>query len=566
MSYGVNDTRFAASYLSIMQACATESAPADPVAIAGRRTVEGRSLRWDADRAAAAYTSGDWVHETLAQSLAQAAEEAPARVLLIDGDKSVDAAGLHREATAMAALLAARMPRGSVVSFMLPNWHEAATVYLASTLAGMVANPILPSLRDRELAYILSDAASRMVVIPGVWRGHDYPAMLDRVTHAMAKPPEVVVVRGAETGRTAFEELLLTSAGSALALPAPDPDAARMILYTSGTTGRPKGVLHTHNSLHALARQIGRYWRVASGDVFLVPSPISHIGGSLYAFETPLLLGTTAVLMDRWDAAEAVLLADRHSCTHMAGATPFLDQLLTAAQAAGTRLPELKVFICGGASVPPALVRRAADWFDQTAVTRVYGSTEVPVTTVGAPRREEIDLAAETDGRPGIAEVRLGPDGEILARGPQMLAGYLHPEDEAGAFDAEGFYRTGDLGRLRPDGALVITGRSKDLIIRKGENIAPKEIEDALVGHPAVREAAVVGLPDAVTGERAWAVLVTDGTVLGVPEVAAFLRDAGLATFKLPEAVAIWPTLPRNDAGKVLKDEVRARIAASEEA
>jgi acyl-CoA synthetase (AMP-forming)/AMP-acid ligase II len=547
-----------------MQARVAESRPADDAPIAGRRIIDGRSIRWNADRAAAAYAAGDWVHETLADALARAAEQTPDRLLLIDGEVRLDAAAMQRQATALADRLAARMPRGSVVSFMLPNWHEAAVLYLASTLAGMVANPILPSLRDRELGYILADAGSRMIVVPGVWRGHDYPAMLDRVTAALTDPPEAVVVRGDVAGRTRFETLTAPSAESAPPLPALDQDAVRMILYTSGTTGRPKGVLHTHNSLHALTRQIGQHWQVAPGDVFLVPSPISHIGGSLYAFETPLLLGATAVLMDRWDAGDAVRLAERHGCTHMAGATPFLDQMLAAAQTAQTHLPKLKVFICGGASVPPVLIRRASDWFEQTAVTRVYGSTEVPVTTVGAPRRAEIDLAAETDGRPGIAEVRLGAGGEVLARGPQMLAGYLHVDDEAAAFDEDGFYRTGDLGVLTPEGALVITGRAKDLIIRKGENIAPKEVEDALVEHPAIREAAVVGLPDAVTGERAWAVLVTDGTLLDIDAVAAFLRLAGLASFKLPEAVAIWPALPKNDAGKVLKDQVRARLADGE--
>ena len=548
----------------MMLSRAADTPAADPGLTPGRRVVEGRSIRWHAERASRAYAEGHWVRDTLADALVEAAERTPDRILLVDGATSLNAAAIYRRATRLARHLADRMPRGSVVSFMLPNWHEAALLYLASTLAGMVANPILPSLRDRELGYILSDADSRMIVIPGEWRGHDYAAMLGRTIGGLADPPEVVFVRGAESAARGFEDLEADDSHDNIPLPVLDPDAVRMILYTSGTTGRPKGVLHTHNSLHALTRQIGQHWRVAPGDVFLVPSPISHIGGSLYAFETPLLLGATAVLMDRWDAQEALVLAERHACTHMAGATPFLDQMVTAAQAADRHLPDLKVFICGGAAVPSALIRRAADWFDQTAVTRVYGSTEVPVTTVGAPHRDQIDMAADTDGRPGIADIRVEPDGEVLARGPQMLAGYLHAEDENDAFDADGFYRTGDLGRLRPDGALVITGRAKDLIIRKGENIAPKEIEDALVEHAAVHEAAVVGLPDDVTGERAWAVLVTDGTALELADVTAFLREAGVAAFKLPEAVAVWPELPKNDAGKILKEQIRSRLMREE--
>lgn len=225
-----------------------------------------------------------------------------------------------------------------------------------------------------------------------------------------------------------------------------------------------------------------------------MPSPIAHIGGSIYAFECPLLLGTEAVLMDRWDAEAAVALMVEHRCTHVAGATPFLDGILTAAQRAGTRLPDLKVFICGGASVPPSLIRRAAAYFENAAVSRVYGSTEVPVTTVGS--LDDADRAADTDGRPGIADVVL-VDGEIRARGPQMLTGYLHPEDDRESFDQAGYFRTGDLGRWTEDGHLVVTGRRKDIIIRNGENISPKEIEDLLITHPQIAEIAVVGCPTA---------------------------------------------------------------------
>jgi cyclohexanecarboxylate-CoA ligase len=334
-----------------------------------------------------------------------------------------------------------------------------------------------------------------------------------------------------------------------------------MILYTSGTTGRPKGVLHSHNTLHALIRQIRDNWRIEPGDKFLVPSPIAHIGGSIYAFECPLLAGSTAILMETWDAAAAVELMTSERCTHMAGATPFLEQILAAAQAAGTRLPDLKVFICGGAGVLPSLIRRATAYFDGAAVSRVYGSTEVPVTTVGA--LDDADRGADTDGRPGIAGIRL-VDGEIRARGPQMLVGYRHSEDESGAFDEKGFVRTGDLGRWEGD-CLVVTGRAKDIIIRNGENISPKEVEDVLVGHPDIAEVAIVGVPDARTGERACAVIVpTSNTDPAVSDLRDFLEAHGMARFKVPEQVAIWAALPKNDAGKVLKHLIRATLNADE--
>jgi cyclohexanecarboxylate-CoA ligase len=318
--------------------------------------------------------------------------------------------------------------------------------------------------------------------------------------------------------------------------------------------------------------QIRDQWNVEPGDTFLVPSPIAHIGGSIYAFECPLLLGSTAVLMDRWDASAAVTLMNNEGCTHMAGATPFLQQLLSAAERADSRLPDLKVFICGGASASPSLIRRAAEYFDQAVVTRVYGCTEVPVATVGALRRDEADRAADTDGRAGIAEIKLvahaaAPtgDGEICVRGPQMLLGYRHPEDDADSFDASGFFRTGDLGRWVDDQYLVVTGRAKDVIIRNGENISAKEVEDLLADHPGIAEIAVVGLPDDRTGERACAVIVPAGEP--APDVAgllALLQSKGVAKFKAPEQVVIWDALPKNDAGKILKHQIRAVLTKAD--
>ncbi|ORW09991.1 AMP-binding protein [Mycobacterium kyorinense] len=504
-----------------------------------------RPHRWDADDA---YARGLWVRSTLADALADAAQRTPRRVVVVDGEHRLDCRSLYEKASALAEYMVAGMPTGSVVSFMLPNWHEAAIIYLAATLAGMVVNPILPSLRDRELRFILEDADTRMVFVPSVFGRHDYASMLARVTAQLTSPPEVVVVRGDAPlpGKRPAE------------LPALDPDAVRMLLYTSGTTGRPKGVLHSHNSMHALICQIRDFWQVRPGDTFLVPSPIAHIGGSIYAFECPLLLGTTAVLMDRWDADEAVALMRAEHCTHIAGATPFLEQMLVAAPRAGTRLPDLRLFVCGGASVSPSLIRTAAGYFERAAVTRVYGSTEVPVTTVGAPT--DTRHAADTDGRAGIADVKLDND-EICARGPQMLVGYLHREEEIDAFDDAGYFRTGDLGRWVDGDFLVVTGRAKDVIIRNGENIAPKEIEDILIGHPGIAEVAVVGLPDSRTGERACAVIVpTDPPGPDVASLRSFLQEQGLARFKAPEQVAIWSELPRNDAGKVLKHQIKATL------
>ncbi len=539
-----------------------------PGMVDGRRLIAGRSVRWDEDRSREAYSRGLWVRETLAGALARAAEDEPQRVILIDKEHSLVAQSLHAQASTLAQRMVAQYPPGSVISFMLPNWHEAAVIYLAATMAGMVAHPVLPSLREHDLRFMLKDVESRMIFIPEQFRGHQTAAMLSGVVQQLDAPPEVVVVRGNCGPHGGYDALFEDVAPCQL--PATDPDAVRMIMYTSGTTGSPKGVMHSHNSIHALIRQIGAHWLVAPGDKFLVASPISHIGGSIYTFECPLLLGTSVVLMEQWDADAAVghLVAER--CTHFAGATPFLVQTLAAAERAGTRLPDLKLFVCGGASVPPSLIREAAEYFERAAVTRVYGSTEVPVTTIGVTDRGDVTHAAETDGQVGIATVKLvdadgaaAGTGEVLARGPQMLVGYVHPEDEATVFDAEGYYRTGDLGRWIDGDYLVIAGRIKDIIIRNGENIAPKEVEDLLIGHPDIAEIAIVGLPDPRTGERACAVIVPQAQAQ--PDVASlrtFLDARGVARFKIPEQVAIWDALPKNDAGKVLKHRIRAALEA----
>ena len=532
----------------------------------GRRLIEGRWVRWDAKRARSAYAEGWWVRQTLGDALKSAAAQTPDRVLVVDGDDRLDCRALYQQAAALAQAMLAQAPAGSVVSFILPNWHEAAAIYLATHLAGMIANPILPSLRDRELLFLLEDVQSRLIFVPDRFRDHDYGAMMTRIAPRLSSPPTVVTVRGEATAHVPYASLFAQD--TSRELPLVDPDAVRLALYTSGTTGAPKGVLHSQNSIHALVRQIARYWSVEQGDTFLVPSPISHIGGSIYAFECPLLLGTTAVLMDRWDAQAAVEIALRQHCSHMAGATPFLEQLLEAAKRADTRLHDLKVFVCGGASVPPSLIRSAAAHFNQTIVTRVYGSTEVPVTTVGVPDRQDLAHAAETDGRVAIAEVKLvdasgrrATEGEIRARGPQMLVGYLHAEDEATVFDEEGYYRTGDLGRWADDDYLIVSGRAKDIIIRNGENISPKEVEDFLREHPNIAEVAIVGVPDGRTGERACAAIVARAKpVPDVAELRVFLKALGVGSFKIPEQVFAMDSLPKNAAGKTLKQEIRALI------
>ncbi|MBN4055674.1 AMP-binding protein [bacterium AH-315-K03] len=528
-----------------------------------RRIIDGHSIRWNEQEAKQAYAAGHWVKETLADALARSATEQPNRVLIVDGDIQLNAQSLQKKACSLAHTLAARYPAGSVISFMLPNWYEAAIIYLATTIAGMVAHPVLPSLREHDLRFMLKDVNSRMIFIPEKFREHNYTDMLSEIIQNLDHPPEVVVVRGNKDQHIHFDSLFFNSTNQTL--PTLNPDAVRMIMYTSGTTGRPKGVMHSHNSIHALIKQLGQHWLIEPGDKFLVASPISHIGGAIYAFECPILLGAQAVLMEQWQADKAVEQIQNQHCTHFAGATPFLVQTLAAAKRAETRLPELKLFICGGASVAPSLIREASDYFERAIVTRVYGSTEVPVMSVGVINRNDIKHAAETDGQAGIADIKLRDangnftdSGEVIAKGAQMLVGYHHSEDENQAFDKQGYFRSGDLAHWIDNNYLVISGRIKDLIIRNGENIAPKEIEDLLINHPDINDIAIVGLPNAKTGEQACAVIVTNNKAqTDVNTLAKFLIAKGVTKFKIPERIEIWPSLPKNDAGKILKHQIR---------
>lgn len=533
------------------------------------RLIAGKLRRWNDSRADEAYRRGWWVSGTLAGALRTASVETPERVAIVEGERQITCAALACQANLIAKALMSRAAPGATVSFMLPNWYEAAAVYIGACLAGMVVHPILPSLRERELLYMLRDVDSRVIFIPETFREHNCLSMLEAVTAQMERPPELIVLRGDARNHTPYEALL--SERHAVDLPDVDADAVQMVLYTSGTTGTPKGVMHSHNSIHALVRQLSENWLIEPGDRFLVPSPVSHIGGSIYAFEFPLLLGTTAVLMDQWNADVGVDLIVGHGCTHMAGATPFLEQLMAAAARKRERLPSLKLFVCGGAAVPPALIKAAARQFAGTVITRVYGSTEVPVTTVGVLDRRDINHAAQTDGRVAFAEIKLVAhdaaqpgEGEIFARGPQMLVGFVHSEDEGDVFDDEGFYRTGDIGHWVDGDYLVVSGRAKDIIIRKGENISPKEVEDILLEHPDIIEIAIVGIPHAATGEQACAVIV--GRNKGAPslkDISAFLSAKGIAAFKRPERLEFWDNLPKNATGKILKNEIRASLLAA---
>ncbi|MCC5859621.1 MAG: AMP-binding protein [Ectothiorhodospiraceae bacterium] len=514
---------------------------------------------------------GLWRDHLVTDYLAGMATTAPDRTCCIDNTHVMTYGAVHRQAHALARALQDRgLRKGDVISYQLPNWHEVLVIDMAAALLGLISNPIVPIYREREVRYILADAGSRVMFVPQTFRGFDYTGMMKRMQSDLPLLDHVVQVRGDDDGVLRYEHLV-EAEGTVADEATVGADDPRLLMYTSGTTGRPKGVVHSQNTLDAELGNVLRYWGLNDSDVCFMPSPVTHITGYLYGIMFPFAYGVVSVLMEQWDADQALEMIDRNGCTFTVGATPFLQELVMAVQRA-ERIPEtLRYFACGGAPVPPELIHRAYRAMPRTVVCRVYGSTEAPTVSLGVNRREDEELAATTDGRVVGHEVRIvdehdrdvppGDEGEIRTRGAEMMLGYLSPEDTAAALDAQGFFRTGDLGSCSPEGYLTISGRKKDLIIRGGENLSAKEIEDAIYEYPGVREVAVVAMPHPRLGETSCAFICVEPDVrIDVHLLGEFLLDYGLARQKHPERVEIVETLPRTASGKVQKFLLRERL------
>ncbi|MET0657992.1 MAG: AMP-binding protein [Steroidobacteraceae bacterium] len=515
-----------------------------------------------------------WQDKTSAQNFDAFVERDPTRMSLRQGTLHLTREALRHDAARLAHTLQRMgLRRGDVVSFMTPNWPEAAVLHLAASMTGLIVNPIVPIYRAAESRFILQDCASKLLVVPETFRGFDYLEMAKALRADLPELRHIVTVRGTQRdGALSFSDLVEQGASAAF-VPVPvDPDSIKLILYTSGTTGRAKGVLHSHNTIGAEIRNLTAHWSITERDTVFMPSPLTHITGYLYGIQLVLSVGCKAVYLDEWNAAIAFDLIANEQCTFCVGATPFLQQLRETAQSRHRTLDSLRYFACGGAPVPPDLIYSAREAMPECVVCRVYGSTEAPTITWGPTSKQE-NLAATTDGLVVGHEVKLvtadgrvagvGEEGEVLTRGPEVFLGYTNSQDTADAFDEEGYFRMGDLARWSAPGWLTITGRVKDLIIRGGENISAKEIEDVLHQHPAIREAAVVAAPHPKLGETCCAfVILESGASLTLQQVVEFVAQMGLAKQKTPERLEIVAEFPRTAAGKIRKVELRERVAA----
>ncbi|MEU9119792.1 AMP-binding protein [Streptomyces sp. NPDC048506] len=499
--------------------------------------------------------------DTLWDLLVRRAARTPDAPALIQGavsardERRIAFGGLHRRAERVAAgLYELGVRPGSRVVWQLPTRIETVLLSLALARLGAVQSPVVPLYRDHEVGQVLRRTGAAFLVVPGAWRGFDHGAMAHRL--AAGLPDPLTVVEAYDT--------LPEADPSVLPPPPADADEPRWIYWTSGTTAGPKGVLHTDRTLCTAGRWLADALRLGPSDVGSMAFPYAHVAGPDYTVVL-LLLGIPALLLEHFALPGSLAAYRRHRVTVAGGSTAFYALFLAEQRTLppGRRLlPALRLLAGGGAPKPPALYHEVTAELGCQLV-HGYAMTEAPMVTMGDPYDSPEHLAT-TDGRPPDGmEIRITPGtGEVRLRGPVVCRGYL---DEPAPFDADGFLPTGDLGHLTPAGHLVITGRLKDVIIRKGENVSAREVEELLYRHPDVADAAVIGLPDDERGERVCAVVEQPP---GAPEltlaaVTAHLVGQGLARHKLPEQLEVLPALPRGATlRKVLKQELRERFGA----
>jgi acyl-coenzyme A synthetase/AMP-(fatty) acid ligase len=469
------------------------------------------------------------------------------------------------------------LKRGDRIAVMLPTWYDAVLAYIAALKLGVAVIPIVAIYGAREIGFILRQTRADALLIPDAWRGHDY---LERVAAAGDLPDlrHLIVIGATRPPGAVNWDDLLAHEGVDYPRGQAQADDVCCIIYTSGTTSDPKGVKHTHNT-QLCDINVARAGAPSAGPAApateppagpsLSVFPAGHIA-SFLAMLRPYMLGGEAIFMDQWTPEDAVRLIERYKVASSVGTPIFLSTLMKAAEETGADISSLKQFGLGASAITPENVR----WTDQHGFPsgRIYGMTEHPAVSSGAG--ESFEKRAHTDGRiTPLNEVRIlddddhdvpvGQPGEVATRGPRLFMGYVDEQLDRQCFLPGGWYKSGDIGRMDADGFLTITDRKKDIIIRGGENISAKEVEDALATVPNVVESAVTAMPDPEMGERVCAfVVMKDGASLTLDEVRAHFQRLGITRQKTPERIIVVDDLPRTPSGKVKKVELRDRLRA----
>ncbi len=498
---------------------------------------------------------------SLWELIEQAADRWPDEPMLISrqGDSATFGEYKSRVETMAAGLAELGIGTGDVVSWILPTWVD--TVVLAGALSrlGAVQNPIIGIYRHREVGFCANQTGASYLISPGVFGGYDFATMAKEVSADIeGLQPLVVEPGGFPTG----------DPGSLPAFVSPAADDVRWVCYTSGTTADPKGARHSDATVGAFTDPLGDRLDVQPGDRYTLTFPFPHIGGIGLLFMA-LQKGCTHLLDETVDPQATIMFLSEQDCTHAGTGTPFYLMYLAIQDSLDRPLfPNLKVCPGGGAPIPPALHRRVVEELGGVGVASGWGLTEAPVLT-NLSTTDPDEKLANSEGRamPGVDLIAVagdgslcppGTEGELRAKGPQVMLGYMDAALDEEAFDDNGYYRTGDLGIIDADGYVTITGRLKDIIIRHGENISAKEVEDILFGLDEVADAAVIGLPSERTGEMVCAVVVpAEGAEVTLDGLSAALGAAGLRKQATPERLEIVDALPRNPAGKILKRDLQ---------
>jgi cyclohexanecarboxylate-CoA ligase len=495
----------------------------------------------------------------LIDDLERHARERPDALAIAEASgRELSWSALKDESERLAArLLDLGVSAGESVAFQLPNRLEFVTIALATLRIGAVCEPLMPIFRERELQFMLRESAARVLFVPDQFRGHDHAGMARALSDALPALEHVLILDATALPPAPREELQVDARS-------PEPADIAQLLFTSGSTGEPKGVLHRHEVLEGAADAHIRHFGLGADDVIYVPSPLAHQTGFLYGMWIAIRLGVPQVLQDVWNAELGIDAMRRYGVTFVQAATPFLADLT----ALGERPEPLRTFVATGAAIPRELARAARETLG-AEVGGAWGTTESCLGTAFAPG-EEPKLAWQTDGR-ALDDVTLrvvddrgeslppGSEGNFEVRTPWLFEGYLNrPEATAEALTDDGFYRTGDLARLDAGGYMRITGRVKDVINRGGEKVPVAEIEQLLYAHPAVRDVAIVAMPDERLGERACAFVVLEpGAELDLDGVRAHLDSHRVSKTYWPERLERVDGLPKTPSGKIRKYVLR---------
>ncbi|HSE04063.1 MAG TPA: AMP-binding protein [Methylomirabilota bacterium] len=518
--------------------------------------------------------AGFWRNESLEVYLDRWARERPDKTALVDGQGRYTWGAVARLVDRVAhGLRAHGVERGGVVSCQLPNWNEAVVMFMAALRLGAVVNPIPPTYRASELRFMLGLLESQVAIVPAAFRGFGHADMLASLRPSLPGLRHVFVARGqgpaGTTPLATLTEQAWEERPGRRGLPGTDANAVHEVVFTSGTTGEPKGVMHTSNTtLSTLHRAIERL-ELSSEDVVLMASTVGHQTGFLFGYCLTVLLGATTVWLDIWNAEEAARLIEAEGVTFTMGATPFLRDLTYTE---GRRdLRSLRLFISAGAPIPRPLVRDARARLG-CAISAGWGMTENGLATCNALRdAEEKVFGSDGAPLPGMelrvvdgngAPVPPGTEGDLHVRGAAQFVGYFQrPQFTVDGHTADGWFKTGDRGTLDAGGYLAITGRSKDLIIRGGENIPVVEVENLLYTHPKIAGVAIVAVPDPRLGERACAVVIPrEGQAITLDEIVRFLESHQLARQKFPEYLEIVSEFPMTPSGKIQKYRLRELV------